>query len=612
MIFNIPKWPDDSDVTHYATTWALCKDKDCITIEEEVDKSSDFLLAWENDVIIPTGEIWYIKALRHLKDSDGNDINNTKWIGPKPVFNEESNVNDYLAPKFTIDTPYIDDLSYVPGESLTITLSPYNGNIGYEKTVLSIINGNGEYILTKFFDIRETENVISITSDDLDFNSENKVTIVIAHSGLHSVVSPVYKETLYLKKVYFDVIGNTFNLDPRTPNTITIKSTSNIGITVTSAKVFNMGDVFIEECTVSNNTITLPVDLEYNESYKVKLLLTYINSTGNTDTIDYTVVISTMNTIEEQIINENITYNYIISKFTEVDKDGPYDLINTDLAFNTEEFATNLIPLVDIYTNNLSLYILDKVEKLYAKAFDTNLTVNSDFTIRLLNSNLGFLQTVDTDNKLVKLDLFYYDTIRDAIYILKTLTIETPHVHPGDLNVVSEVADSYFVTVLNKGNDKQIDVYELVFYIDTVNQSYIHELVLKQSLTMVESATSVSSTNLGTDKVLIVPNKSSEIKTYVYSVNDNTIVSSLVIPSDFRNKDLYLTTLSNGDIKATKRKDTDKTLDYFYLDISDNSFKVKKLLYNGSGVISNITTLRNGYILNGLVLDDKKEIWLFS
>ena len=612
MIFNIPKWPDDSNVTHYATTWKLCKDTDCVTVEEEVDKSSDFLLAWENDVIIPTGEIWYIKALRHLKDEDGNDINNTNWIGPKPVFNEESNVNDYLAPKFKIDTPYIDDLVYVPGESLKITLTPYNGNVGYEKTVIAIVNSKNEYILTKFFDIRKSENSITITTDDLDFNNENKITIIIAHTGLHSVISPVYKETLSLKKVYFNIVGNTIKLDPSTPNKLTIKSTSNIGVTLTSAKVFTMGDVFIEDCTVSNNSLILPTDLEYKESYKIKLLLTYINSAGNTDTIDYTVVVSTMGMIEEQVINENITYSYIISKFAEVDKDGPYDLINTDLAFNTEEFSTNLIPLVEKDSNYLSFYILDKVEKIYAKAFDTNITINSDFTIRLLNSNIGFIQKVDIDNKKVILDLFYYDSIRDTISVQKTFEIVTPHIHPGDLNVVSEVADDYYVTVLNKDDDKQIDVYELVFYIDTTNNVFVTELNLKQSLTMVESATSVSSTNLGVDKILIVPNSSNEIKTYVYSINDNTIVSSLVIPSDFRNKDLYLTTLRNGDIKATKRKDADKPLDYFYLDISKNTFKVKKLLYNGGSSISNITTLRNGYLLNGIILDNTKEIWVFA
>jgi len=105
MIYNIPAWPADSNVKHTATTWILARDIDFKNIEEEVNNSTTDLIAWEVDKLIPTGEIWYVKALRKLEDENGND---------------------FLAPKFHISTPYIKDIVYNADNYIKIILNKFS------------------------------------------------------------------------------------------------------------------------------------------------------------------------------------------------------------------------------------------------------------------------------------------------------------------------------------------------------------------------------------------------------------------------------------------------------------------------------------------------------
>ena len=138
MLMTIPEWPKNNTLTHVSTTWVLSKDLEGTIIEDTVIEDTVNLNAWNVDKVIPTQEVWYVKALRHLKDENGNYINNTKWIGPKPIINDNSNVKDYLAPDFYVETPYIKTLAYVPSTGITFELIPFESNVGYKNTAITI------------------------------------------------------------------------------------------------------------------------------------------------------------------------------------------------------------------------------------------------------------------------------------------------------------------------------------------------------------------------------------------------------------------------------------------------------------------------------------------
>jgi len=470
MIYNIPEWPADSNVNHTVTTWVLARDENFANIEDRLDESGVQLLVWEIDKIIPTGEVWYIKALRKLEDEDGNDLNNTKWIGPKPVFSEESSVNEYLAPKFYIDTPYITDVIYKDGESLEIKVTPYKTNVGYVNTVLTIENAFGDVLLTKFYDLNDTENSLLIETAELDFTDLNDVKITIAHNGTQSTMSSPVTEIINLKNAHFNITGNSKDLDPTYINKLKVVSTTFNGATATAAVLKNRLGEVVETINILNNELLLKNNLEFNKEYLLEVTVQYAKADGSLDTTTKVVIITTRDSDEIVTMSDNVTYNdnFVMTSSTEYGTNiYNYDL---DKSFNTEEFFTYSIPVPDNNSNNISLFGLDKELMMLSKHVDNIITLNKEFSIRLLTKTKGIITTLDSNN-IVIVTPFTFDPYTDNITLQTAITtgfVSTT----AFVNKIVQQSTGVFIAGIDKDDKTLLKVKEYDLTARTLTDKY--------------------------------------------------------------------------------------------------------------------------------------------
>ena len=589
MILNIPAWSVDG-ITHYATTWKIFSDEECTVLKDSVIKSTTLLNGWDSNVLVPTGTVWYVKVLRHLKDSGGNDINNTEWIGPKPIINDNSNINDYLAPKFYIKEPYITEFNYVPSSGVSFKVEPYKGNVAYSYTTVYFQDENDNNLFVNTYDIN-SNNTITIPSTTVNFASINNLKVSIVHSGQHSVISKVFKETFYLKDVYYTIEGNTLDLDPYTQNNLIIKSNNVTNTEILSGVVNDINDKFVAECTYTGDILSIPSVLEFNSTYKVVVSFNYKDENNITRTKTDTVIITTRNNDEKEVIDSNFEYKYMIKELDSFTHGGTKDKVKTSMSFNTEEFYTNLIPSISNVHNKLDLFIFDKEADIYNTDKSNVLSLNEDYTLRLVTKTKGYYQTL-SNNKLV-LNFFNYDGYRDTITKTGSITTNLKSLK-ADMNKLVEVAGNVYLVGINSSNIKQIRIY----LVNLENRLLTHIYTYTNNTTLTELTVAPYMDN----SILITPVGNGVTRNLLYSVPENFISETLAMPNSFVNKFQYTTRLKNGNIFCIKRGYTDNVLEFYIMDIYKDTISVKQMSYNHGGGITNITKLKNGsliFIING-------------
>jgi len=603
MIYNIPAWPADSNVKHTATTWILARDIDFKNIEEEVNNSTTDLIAWEVDKLIPTGEIWYVKALRKLEDENGNDLNNTNWIGPKPVFSEESNGNDFLAPKFHISTPYIKDIVYNADNYIKIILAPYKTNVSYLNTLLTLTDKNNNLLLSKVFNLVETNNVIEITNSDIDISQIDILKIDLVHRASQSTLSPVTSEIINLKQVFFKIEGDTVDIDPIYKNDVKAVSTTYNNVTILDGSVYSLKDELITSCTVNGNVATIPEVLEFKKEYKLKLNIQYIDDDGKIKTTLKYVTITTKDNDEVSIISSNRVYDGSFAIANKYDKDDGL-VLNIDRGFNVEEFF-NYIFILPNTSNKLGMFGLDVDSFVINEFKNLNIDMTKNYSIRLITKTIGYIQTLNSSNNIV-LTKFTYDPYKDIISLHSPLTASLKSTNGKHMSLVTIPSGTFVVGTT--GNN--IKVYEL-----NISNNALTE---KINFSLDSSISDAIAVELDIDKILIIPKGSSEDRFHVFTPTTNYIASSTVIPTDFRNKNLLLSRLGDGRVIIFKDKESgNNKLDYAIYNFKDESSIVSNVNTNGANKqISNIIRLRNDDILTLVKnVDGNKtyiEYWLYK
>ena len=610
MIYNIPEWPKESNVNHTATTWVLARDEEFNNIEEELDESTDDLLVWEIDKIIPTGEIWYIKALRKLEDDEGNDLHNTKWIGPKPVFSEESSVSEYLAPKFFIDTPYITDVVYTEGEELRVDITPYKTNVGYINTVISVEDIEGNVLITKFIDVDETNNTLVIKADELDIPSLGDIRITVLHNGTQSTTSAPIVEILNLKNAYFKIKGNTKELDPTYTNKLEVVSTTFIGVSIMSAVAKTRDGIVIMHPVVNGNTITLGNNLDFNAEYLLEVTVQYTNTQGGLETTKKVIIITTGDTDEVRYDIEGVKYDNELTMISTTEYNN--DVYSFDLGrnFNTEELFTYSIPAPDANTGKVSLYGLDKINYRLSKHIENVLPNENDFTFRLLTKTKGIVQTLDDDGVVI-LTPFTFNPYKDSITTSSSINTGLKAT-AAFVNKIAQLPTGIFIAGIDKDDNTKLAIKAYNLNSNALSDVYTY--------TLPGGCDDISISELGKDKVLLIPNSTDEnvYRTYIYSTIENYINASVVVPGEFRGLNLLVNRLYNGNVVMFKHKATTESFNFCVYDRKTESTTVTEVdTAPDTKFISNLISLKNGDILtiakNTENADaDKAEFWIFS
>lgn len=592
-IFNIPKWDTDSGLTHYATTWVISLDKDGFKEIYRVDKSSDLLLGIDVNIIPLIGEVYYIKALRHLNDSDGNDVGYTAWAGPVKLINNDSNKNDVFIPKTYINMPYVTNIDITADDGLIMTLAPVDSNVLLLSTRVIIESDTGTEVYSKIFDKDVSEIIIS--NDDYNFTSVGNFIIKIMYIGEYNTVSQIFKKRHSYVSELYTLVGSLKLLDTTSENIIKILPINDSDISVVTAEIVDIGNTPIVACTVNDNIVTIPVALKHNYTYKLMLELSYTDPVSNETKTFIKEHYFTTDTESEAIFFKDMSY----TGMSLISEDN--DPIIDNVIINTEQSLYGVIPFID--KGVLKLFINDTTTNSFKLLKDTGIDIpNSLFKIDFLpNNKLVIFYGEDTNNMDIR--LYRYNYYTDELSLITTIN-DVARYDTISTNSFTLINDRYY---FYDYNDESALVIKYLSLIDDKVYDY-KELTLPD----LDSFTFCNVTLIDFNKVLIVPKSTDVVFTYVYDFINDEITIANSIPDNFRNIDLMSRRLLNGDILYTKVNENNNK-EYMIYDHITNTLNYNTFDVNTDKYFNINISLKSGaYYMLTYEDDDKLDIYKYE
>jgi len=602
MIFTISEWPPESNLKHVATSWKLTHDPSGNEIESEIKESTTELTTWEVNTLIPTGKVWYVWALRKLKDSNGNYVD-SNWIGPKPVFSENTNISEYLSPKLFISEPIIKSISYLPGKELTIEITEPRTNIGYKGTLVELYDDNEKLVYSKILNYNVNNGELKISANDVNFADIFSLGIKLINIANNSTISKVVRDRYLIKRVYYVIEGNKFNLDPNEVNKFKIVSTSQTTVNVERALLLDMDDNILEDLKIHDNEVIIPIVLKLESTYKIKLNLKYSDSSNKEHTFSDIFLITTIGQNEKMLADETYHYNYKVLDTTTIDNN--YDDSGSECNYNnadylnisrskgnTEEFFDYITP-IKMDNGKLAMSVIDKKNNVLIKFKDSDINISGDYTIRLITEKRGYIQTKDKDK--LKIISFEYDPFTNVITTGRSKTFNIK-IDSLASRKIMEMADDLYLIGINYKNHNVIDVYKI--NLDNMSSNLIYSYTYNKTLD------GLSACEIDSNRVLIFPKGSNAFSTLVYSISTNTIIDTndnysadvTTIPSEFRNKNLACFRLKDGNIVAFKIADSNNKLNFIVYERDKHIIKEYNVDYNEDGLLEHFIQTRIGYI----------------
>lgn len=601
MLITIPQLTTE-DIVQYGTTFKITTDVAGTNVLDTITKTTGEVTVWDTDLVIPTGEIYYVHILRLLRNIDGVNINNENWIGPDPIYSNESQLNDALVPKFKIEVPYIQDVNLIANSGLTITLEPYTSDTEYLLTALTLSDLDGNIISNIKHDMDVDGNTVLFDKTVTDFSQLTAVNVEVIHFANHSTISSCISEVFTLGETYYTVIGDTKDIDPLSKNLIKLKGISAAPISISEATIIDKVSKTEITCDVEGDTIIIPTDIVYDRSYTLDYSLSYHDHEGVIRQTTGTTVISTMNNSErmrfdtthvfknkiEHIASEGLTYTDLAA-------------LRDDIKFNTEELFTNLIPMVGA-SDKLDLAIFDQDAKTILTAKVNSKTLNVDNTIRLIDKKYTIIQTVSSNKPVLQISVYDpYDNVFTTINT-KTFNIYNPH---ADVPSFIEFNNEVYVCGINYSDRTKFDVYRFNYETGGVTL-----------LTSMNVGTTLSTFAVGVsanDHIVLFPSGGNIYK-YIPtdSFVENNATKSYTLPSSFINRKNYVTSLINGDIFVIRSNSLSNILECYIINTKDSEINIISNSYSGGGMVNNITELRNGNILFKITTGDSHHLYQFN
>jgi len=536
--FIISKWDSDATgLTQYATTWQIAKDIDFNDLVIDNQKDTVNLYEWKVNIVIPKDEVWYIRAKRHLKDSDGNDVVYDKYIGPEPIISDESNVNELLIPDMYIEQPSI--LNYtMDSSSITINIADPIGNVPNIKTILGVYYNNKMLYSTK-----TTDTTIVITPDNVDYTGLDKFDIVLVHEGDFGVIS----NTTHIKVSYsdnlFTIVGNLRNLDPIHTNIIKVVAKEANGIRVSYASVVDMDTGNIISCPVRNSSDVYiePSKLKHDDKLVLKIYVEYIDpNTNETKTVekDYPIAFKQYSEVDTEI--ENVTYLYVIEYYAET------STIPMDKhVVIAEETSTGVIPV--IRDNKIDLITITPDNNDF---IDVNTNTGVSYTDTVIASNLQIVDINGTDYLITMINTGNETNIYlyDINYVKNTISTAKKTYTVSNTQIVSNNSLFYFRDKLCIGylNNSNVEIYSIDDTLDT--------LTLIETVTLPSdtgSLTEVVVNNIDESNLAILPIGQDVTYNYIYNGTYNKLETGDNIPDSLRGKRVTGIRQLNGNILYT-------------------------------------------------------------
>jgi len=542
IVVKLKKWVPIDGIEHITTSWYVATDIEFTNIVTTVE-NSDMLEMYYEDITIPVGSTYYVKAMRHFNDGSVD-----YWSEIVPVSNIEDQYSTMLLATDTIvDEPTIycnrehmvsdgciNSIIDIDVNNIILETSKYRGtNDGHLYTHWFILDESNKLIYTN---LKNNINKTSLTLDKrtIDYNNRSNITIKAIHESSNGIISGIGTLTINKYDINFVVEQDIESVIPYNNLSISFRAidiTKDTGITLVNLLYYGN----IKTLLSINNVYTIPWYI-LEEGVELQLEVVCKDNIGNM--IKVYKDVKTIRNTSGYIRNENKVYTLdTINGITDSIKLSPY--------VTSESLINNTIPVPTI--DNINMSSVDNSLELVSGLDMSVLTNNNAGTyIKVFNKNMILVDTLNSDNKPTFL-LYRYIPNSNSFTLLQTLVRDMESKPLGYTNGIILINSKEFIY-------NPVDTNRLVKYSIITN-----EIVELKSIPLANTKYCII--RIEDNKLLIIINGS--YNTYVYNIINDTYVDGISITSPVYSvvTELKTVELANGDtILYQTADDTDKTI----------------------------------------------------
>ena len=556
-VFKIPVWDNDSGVTHESTTWQLATDTEFKNIITEVVDSTKYLNYWAVNIVVPKGKIYYVRSQRKFKE-----VENERWIGPKKVINEDAGLSEIIKPEMKIEDPYISDINLDYEKGLTVTLSPFKGNVPHESTTWLIRDmETGELLYSSMSDTKN-KITLNIKPKEIDFSTIPYIVITTLFHGKLGIESAPSIETIEIGKKYYDIVANKKIVPSEENYEGLIKQTTVRKVTLKKAALLLMDKNLITEATVKDNSYVF--DSKYlvpNMSYTVKLYLTFDNDDKTMFTASYDFFTKTIS--EKVVFDRARKYN----ELDEVEHNNTCLVVDTidmsegtnglleDIQTLTEEFYVGIIPMFG-RDKKLKSYFFSRNDHMlnYTRNLVFNEPHSKFIKFELTPSNKLYVDTVtsekDKQGNVVEYRTMYiynFNPYTQAMTLITTIKRDDEVISDINTNAYGVLNGEFYWGAVDKADATKV----LIRKIDK-NTNKVVTLVNKRLDEKVDiKMDNILFARTTEDRFMVIPQyytTDKEFFGFVYDVSKDETYKLFTIPIEVRTQHVVTNTLDNGNV----------------------------------------------------------------
>lgn len=624
-VFKIPVWDNDSGVTHISTSWQLASDTEFKNIITEVVDSTKFLDYWSINVVVPKGKIYYVRSKRKFKE-----VENDNWIGPKKVINDEAGLSEIIKPETKIDDPYIADVKLDYEDGLTLTLSPFKGNVPHVSTTWLIRNMETGEMIYKSINDEKNKTSLNIKPKEIDFSNIPYVTITTLFHGMLGVESSPTVEIVELSKKYYDVIANKKIVPSDEDYTGSINQLTSRKVTLTKAELFIMNGNKLANGKIDGNKYTFASEyLIPNISYLVKLTLKYDNDDKLTFTNTYTFF--TKSVTEKVVFDRKRLYKEL-NTVEQKDKCIVIDKMDADTKTNgllnnvqvlTEETYVGVIPMLG-KDKKLKSYFFSKNDKMFnfvknIPGFDSK--YETYLKIELAPNNEMYVDTITTekdkdgnDIKLKTLYVFKFNPYTEEVKLISTFKRNDELVVDFNTNSYGVLNGEFYWAAVDANDRTKVYIRK----IDKNKKEIVtlaHKRLDKDVDTEMDNVMFARTTE---DRFIVVPqyySTDSEFFGFIYDVSKDETYKLFTIPKEVRTQHTVTSTLDNGNVLIRRTQLEDGKLYFAIIDGGDSkeiTTKYAEPMIDKDIELKNNVRLKSGNVISFGFKDDKATMMLWE
>ena len=422
-------------------------------------------------------------------------------------------------------------------QNIKIIISPnYCNIIKYYSDYKFIYNNSLQPIITNY----NTDNVIryALQNDQLIFLEViNNFTTISEYESTNNITNDTYTNLYF---VNYQLINNKLNnYSLLIDNYYLLIDKADINDIIYLIKLEDNNKIkFYSDITITNNTYyisrILPCKINKNFEYtltsqKIIQVKQRLENNNNDIYLIYKYNIEFINTIETNIIINDITYNYVVQlSILLID-----NLININLNriyINLEDdIGYNFIIDNNNYYITSTTYIPYNFDTIYIKIHNFILNTNNTLTNKLINDNTVLYKSNDFSTIINNGDSLLYNYINNNINELLTYNI-----------FITKTNDmTYTYSLLNNSKDYIIDIYHINLY-------YIYQPYLK----IVNINNNINYNNIIVNSLKTSENIDNDILEY----SNSKIISNIWYINKINNNNFYDKKKLFDDVKQLRYK----------------------------------------------------------